>query len=121
LYDGEGTAASVAKQRQLIRPGIPFFHQFIFSFPFYNQRLNSSLALLVIHLLLAAPLSRVRTFAMDAFLKYVPQPLQLILAGAGALYLGFKTVSFVQLILSAFVLSGTSVSIVGILHRAQPL
>ena len=45
---------------------------------------------------------------MDAFSKHVPLPVQVVLAGAGAIYLGFKTISFLQLILSAFVLSGTS-------------
>jgi 17beta-estradiol 17-dehydrogenase / very-long-chain 3-oxoacyl-CoA reductase len=45
---------------------------------------------------------------MDAFAKLVPQAVQLALAAVGSIYLGSKLISFLQLLLSAFVLSGTS-------------
>lgn len=48
--------------------------------------------------------------AIAEFLENVPQPLQWGLAGVGALFLGSKILSFLQLVLSAFVLGGTNVS-----------
>lgn len=43
------------------------------------------------------------------FLEKVPQSVQLALAGIGALYLGSKFFSYLQLILSSFLLPGTNV------------
>lgn len=48
--------------------------------------------------------------AIADFLQNVPQPLQWGLAGIGALFLGSKILSYLQLVLSAFVLGGTNVS-----------
>lgn len=48
--------------------------------------------------------------AIADFFQNVPQPLQWGLAGVGALYLGSKILSYLQLVLSAFVLGGTNVS-----------
>jgi 17beta-estradiol 17-dehydrogenase / very-long-chain 3-oxoacyl-CoA reductase len=48
--------------------------------------------------------------AVSNFLEQVPQPVFLSLAAVGALFLGSKLYSYLQLVLSAFVLSGTSVS-----------
>jgi hypothetical protein len=47
--------------------------------------------------------------AITDFLDNVPQPLQWGLAGIGALFLGSKILSYLQLVLSAFVLGGTNV------------
>ncbi|KAF4345010.1 3-ketoacyl reductase [Fusarium beomiforme] len=46
--------------------------------------------------------------AVTDFLHNVPQPLQWGLAGIGALFLGSKILSYLQLVLSAFVLGGTN-------------
>ncbi|KAH7182489.1 uncharacterized protein B0J16DRAFT_306306 [Fusarium flagelliforme] len=46
--------------------------------------------------------------AIAEFLENVPQPLQWGLAGVGALFLGSKILSYLQLVLSAFVLGGTN-------------
>ncbi|KAF4965449.1 hypothetical protein FSARC_6751 [Fusarium sarcochroum] len=46
--------------------------------------------------------------AIPDFLQHVPQPLQWGLAGVGALFLGSKILSYLQLVLSAFVLGGTN-------------
>ncbi|KAM5345254.1 hypothetical protein ACJ41O_011116 [Fusarium nematophilum] len=46
--------------------------------------------------------------AISDFLQRVPQPLQWGLAGIGALVLGSKLLSYLQLVLSAFVLGGTN-------------
>ncbi|KFA61997.1 hypothetical protein S40285_07910 [Stachybotrys chlorohalonatus IBT 40285] len=48
--------------------------------------------------------------AVSNFLERVPQPVFLGLAAVGALFLGSKLYSYLQLVLSAFVLSGTSLS-----------
>jgi 17beta-estradiol 17-dehydrogenase / very-long-chain 3-oxoacyl-CoA reductase len=45
------------------------------------------------------------------FLQNIPQPVQWAFAGIGALFLGSKVLSYLQLVLSSFVLSGTSVCI----------
>lgn len=42
-------------------------------------------------------------------LAYVPQPVQLLLAGIGALFLTSKALSYVKFVLGVFLLSGTSV------------
>lgn len=47
--------------------------------------------------------------AISDFFQRVPQPLQWSLAGIGALVLGSKLLSYLQLVLSAFVLGGTNV------------
>lgn len=47
--------------------------------------------------------------AIASFLQRVPQAVQWSLAGVGALYLGAKLLSYLQLVLSAFVLGGTNV------------
>jgi 17beta-estradiol 17-dehydrogenase / very-long-chain 3-oxoacyl-CoA reductase len=49
--------------------------------------------------------------AIADFFENVPQPLQWGLAGVGALFLGSKILSYLQLVLSAFVLGGTNVSV----------
>ncbi|KAI8660388.1 Very-long-chain 3-oxoacyl-CoA reductase [Fusarium keratoplasticum] len=46
--------------------------------------------------------------AISDFFQRVPQPLQWSLAGIGALVLGSKLLSYLQLVLSAFVLGGTN-------------
>ncbi|EEU43160.1 uncharacterized protein NECHADRAFT_47054 [Fusarium vanettenii 77-13-4] len=46
--------------------------------------------------------------AISNFFQRVPQPLQWSLAGIGALVLGSKLLSYLQLVLSAFVLGGTN-------------
>ncbi|KAM0562380.1 hypothetical protein ACHAPJ_002070 [Fusarium lateritium] len=46
--------------------------------------------------------------AISDFLQQVPQSLQWGLAGVGALFLGSKILSYLQLVLSAFVLGGTN-------------
>ncbi|KAF4974792.1 hypothetical protein FZEAL_8346 [Fusarium zealandicum] len=46
--------------------------------------------------------------SISDFLQRVPQPLQWGLAGIGALVLGSKLLSYLQLVLSAFVLGGTN-------------
>lgn len=48
--------------------------------------------------------------SVKSFLENVPQPVQWALAGIGALYLGSKFFSYLQLVLSSFLLPGTSVS-----------
>ena len=47
--------------------------------------------------------------SITSFLEKVPQPVQLALAGIGALYLGSKFFSYLQLVLSSFLLPGTNV------------
>lgn len=44
------------------------------------------------------------------FFQSLPQPVQWGLAGVGALFIGTKLLSYLQLVLSAFVLGGTNVS-----------
>ena len=43
------------------------------------------------------------------FLQNVPQPVQWAFAGIGALFLGSKILSYLQLVLNTFVLPGTNV------------
>lgn len=49
-------------------------------------------------------------------LAHVPQPIQLLLAGVGALFLTSKALSYVKFLLGVFLLSGTSVS-----HPENPI
>lgn len=42
------------------------------------------------------------------YVKNIPQPVQLAFAGVGAIYLASRVVSYVQLLLNLFVLSGTN-------------
>ncbi|KAL7961295.1 hypothetical protein V8C34DRAFT_274334 [Trichoderma compactum] len=46
--------------------------------------------------------------SITSFLENVPQPVQWALAGIGALYLGSKFFSYLQLVLSSFLLPGTN-------------
>lgn len=48
--------------------------------------------------------------SVQQFLQNVPQPVQWAFAGIGALFLGSKVLSFLQLVLNTFVLSGTNAS-----------
>lgn len=47
--------------------------------------------------------------SVTSFLENVPQPVQLALAGIGALYLGSKFLGYLQLVLNSFLLPGTNV------------
>lgn len=47
--------------------------------------------------------------SVSHMLERVPQAVQLGFAGVGAIYIGSKLLSYLQLVLSAFVLSGTNV------------
>ena len=51
---------------------------------------------------------------MDSALEIiqrVPQPVQWAFAGIGALYVGYKVLSYVNFLLDCFVLGGTNVSL----------
>lgn len=51
---------------------------------------------------------------INDILSAVPQSLLLGFAGIGALYLGSKTLAYLQFLLNVFVLSGTNVSLCAI-------
>jgi hypothetical protein len=59
----------------------------------------------------------VKTAIMDSisdFVAHVPQGVQWAFAGVGALFVGGKVLSYLQLLLNLFVLSGVNVSLKGV-------
>lgn len=51
--------------------------------------------------------------SISEFVAHVPQSVQWALAGVGALFVGGKVLSYLQLLLNLFVLSGVNVSLIG--------
>lgn len=55
--------------------------------------------------------------ALNELLASIPLPVQLAFGGIGLLAVASKVLSYVRLLLSLFVLSGTNVSVSGLIRR----